>query len=90
MTPPVSTKSSIWIGAIIDDLWPQLAFRVQPHQVIPAPDHRDGNRERMPHILTYNFEIKRPQGPDRIPQHAAVIGHNSHDAVLDHEARQGG
>ena len=82
-------KSSIWIRAIIDNLRPQLAFLVQPHQIIPAPNHRDRNRERMPHILTYHLEIERPQRPDRMTSHAAVTRHDSHDAVLDHEAGQG-
>ena len=42
----------------------------------------------MPHILSHDLEIKGPQRPDRIPRHEAVIRHDSHDAVFDHEPRQ--
>lgn len=82
-------ESRIWIGAVIDDLRPQFAFLIQSHEIIPAPDHRDRNSERMPHILSYHLEIERPQRPDRIPWHAAVTGHDGHDAVLYHEPSQG-
>lgn len=86
---PLSTKSGIWIGAIIDDLRPQLAFLVQLHQIVPAPDHRDRDRERVPHVLPYHLEIERPQRPDRIAGHANVTSHDGHNAILDHESSQG-
>lgn len=39
--------------------------------------------------MSRHFEIKRAQRPDRAAGHAAVAGHDGHDAVLDHEAGQG-
>lgn len=81
--------SSIRIVAVIHNLGSQLAFGVQSHQVIPAADHRDCDGERMPDVLADDFEIKRPERPYRATGHAAVAGDDGHDAVLDHEARQG-
>ena len=44
----------------------------------------------MPHVLPDHFEIKRPERPDRIPRHAAIVRHNSHNTILDHEPGQSG
>lgn len=42
----------------------------------------------MPYVLSDSCPISRVQGPDWLPWHAGIAGHDGHDSVFYDEAKE--